>query len=356
MLLKNITLSNYRNYNALNLEFSAQGAVITGDNGIGKTNLLEAVYFLAFGRSFRTNHDYELIRFEQDFFRIQAMFSHNDSTVNITAAADRNSKSFKINSRPLEKMSELFAFFKTVYFSPSDLQIVMGSPAVRRLFLDQAISQYDGAYIDALRKFRHILKQRNALLKTEFSQQEKDSWDILFTDAADKVIMMRLAYLRKFKPLLIEKYQQFMLKKEYVDVNYKFSTHFRDDNYSRNELLLQLKKHKESEVLAQRTIMGPHLDDLVFLINGLDARIFASQGQARSLVIIARLVQALLISSHSSQKPLLMFDDVLSELDEARAMAFLELIKDNYQLLIATPFLSHYKNLDIPHIKLNDYI
>lgn len=356
MLLHSLEITDYRNYHALNLDFNSRGAIITGDNGIGKTNLLEAVYYLAFGKSFRTLHDQELIRFEKPFFRIKGGFLKGYENISISAAADKNNKIFKVNNVSLERLSELFLYFKTVYFSPADLNIVTGSPASRRLFLDQAIAQYDPVYLVNLRNFRHTLKQRNALLKSNFSKQEKESWDLQFVQASSLVIKQRLEYLQLFVPLLVEQYQQFIQNRETIHISYNYSFLLRQNEFSQSAFQEYLHKNEYQEKLAQRTLAGPHLDDLEFTINGINARSFASQGQARSLVIITRLVQAFLISSKLDDLPLLMFDDVLSDLDQTRASAILKLLQEKYQILIASPFLSHYKHLPLPVIDLKQVI
>ncbi len=355
MLLKSLEISNFRNYRALSLDIEPRGAIITGDNGTGKTNLLEAVYYLAFGKSFRTPHDLDLIRFSASYFRINGLFDNRNDRITISAAADRNNKIFKINNTSLERLSELFKYFKTVYFSPSDLDIVIGNPAARRLFLDQAIAQYDPEYLENLRNFRHILKQRNALLKSNYEQPEKNSWDHQYIESSRIIVSQRLNYLQEFIPLLLDQYRLFIHNKETVDITYQYSFPLKDGQFSSESFHRHLKKNEFQEKLAQRTLFGPHLDDLEFTINGNRARSFASQGQARSLVILIRLVQALLISKKSDNLPLLMFDDVLSELDQIRSKAILELLQDHYQILIATPFLSHYRDLSIPVIDLRNF-
>lgn len=356
MLLNSLEIIDFRNYRALDLDFDPRGAIITGDNGIGKTNLLEAVYYLAFGKSFRTAHDDELIRFSHPFFRVIGNFNRGNENISISAAADKNNKIFKINKVPLERLSELFRYFKTVYFSPSDLDIVTGSPASRRLFLDQAIAQYDPLYLENLRNFRHTLKQRNALLKTKYNRQEKETWDQQFAEASSRIIKQRLEYLEHFIPLLVEQYRQFIQNRETIHISYQYSFQLRQNEFSRSTFAEHLRKNEFQENLAQRTLSGPHLDDLEFTINGVNARSYASQGQARSLVIITRLVQALLISRNQADLPLLMFDDVLSDLDQNRAKAILQLLQDKYQILIASPFLSHYQHLPLPVINLKQVI
>jgi DNA replication and repair protein RecF len=356
LLLKTLNITSFRNYQKLDLDFDPRGAIITGENGSGKTNILEAVYFLAFGKSFRTAHDLELIRFHDDFFRINGCFFDKENEIYISAAADKNYKVFKINNAALQRLTELFGFFKTVYFSPADLEIVSGSPAVRRLFLDQAIAQYNPKYLEYLKNYRHILKQRNALLKSEFDSQEKKTWDDQFISAASMVYSLRFIYLDEFVPLLKEQYHTFISNCESVNLGYQFSFPHKNAEFCEEQFASQLKKYEFQEKMAQRTLLGPHLDDLNLFVNDLSARSFASQGQARSLVIIIRLVQALLISRNSCDLPLLMFDDVLSDLDQNRSKSILNLLQKDHQIIIATPFLSHYSQLDLPIIDIRDII
>ncbi|MCF7919837.1 MAG: DNA replication and repair protein RecF [Candidatus Cloacimonetes bacterium] len=352
MLLKSLELADFRNYNALRLDFDRLGAIISGDNGTGKTNLLEAVYYLAFGKSFRTALDSEIIRFDQNFFRIAGSFLHTEKKIVISAAADRNNKVFKVDNVSLARISELFKYFQTVYFSPADLQIITGNPGKRRLFLDQAISQYDAEYLVELRLFRQILRQRNALLKSRFQTSEKKSWDEQYLLSSRKVIEKRLTYLDEFIPLFKTYYAQLLQTREEVTILYTFGHNQKSPRFSVNEFQQQMTRLEKQEILLQRSLIGPHLDDLEFMINNRRARSFASQGQIRCLTIIARITQALLISRDQNDKPLLMFDDVLSELDNNRRNRILELLHGDHQVLIATPDLAAYNDLHLPIIPL----
>lgn len=351
MNILSLELTNYRNYSALGLDFPARGAIISGDNGRGKTNLLEAIYFLAFGKSFRTPHDQQLINFNSDYFLINSVFNKNDQEYHISAAANSKNKVLKINNRSLEKLSELYNYLKVVYFSPADLDIIYGSPSNRRLFLDQAISQYDPLYLDNLKQFRQILKQRNALLKQSYSKAEKKSWDEQFVSSSSMIIRQRQKYLQEFVPVLMKLYRQFIQEKESIELKYKYSMKLTKDNYTQ-DLTDFLAENEAQEKLAQRTLAGAHLDDLDFYIDQCYARNYASQGQARSLVIITRLVQALLISQNNDEKPILMFDDVLSELDDYRTRAILDLLNNNFQIFIATPSMNSYHDLNLEQIDL----
>lgn len=352
MHLKNLQLTNYRNFAALSLQFERKGALITGENGIGKSNLLESVYYLAFGRSFRTSQDNEIIHFDDSYFRISAQYQKDKKTVAISAAADKKSKMFKINDQPLERLSELFSHFQAVYFSPADIQIISGSPSIRRMFLDQAISQYDQDYLFSLRQYRQILRQRNALLKSTFSKEEKNSWDSQFVQSAEVIYNKRLSYLHNFSHLFKTYYKELLNIIESVNLNYVFSHVANKEIFEKDEFVNTLKRMEKQEIILQRTLIGPHLDDLEFLIEQKKARSFASQGQMRSLSIIARITQALMISKDSQSSPVLMFDDVLAELDSTRRESILALLKGRHQVLIATPDLDVYKSLDLPVIDL----
>ena len=356
MLIASLELTNFRNYNALRLDIDRLGAIITGDNGIGKTNLLEAIYYLAFGKSFRTLQDTEIIRFQENYFRISGNFINAGKNMTIAAAADKSSKIFKIDAVPLERISELFKYFQTVYFSPADLEIIVGNPGKRRLFLDQAISQYDAEYLYNLRQFRQVLRQRNAMLKSNFEKSEKDSWDEQYILSTKKVTEKRLDYLELFIPLFKKYYRKLLQTGEDVDMQYTFAHSQKASHFSASEFKQQLEKMEKQEIIMQRSLIGPHLDDLDFSINNRKARSFASQGQARCITIIARISQAILISRNNDQKPLLMFDDVLSELDSSRRKSILDLLQDDYQVVVATPDLAAYKDLKLPVIDIRKFI
>ena len=325
--------------------------MIHGKNGIGKSNLLEAISYFAFGKSIRNSKDTDLINFSKAFFRIEGKFSINDHEYHISAAADRKKKMIKLDDANISRISELYQYLKVVYFSPEDINIIGGPPSYRRNFIDQAISQYSFSYIELMRSYNRILKQRNALLKLDFDKSEKRSWDLQFAQLSSSIIEERLKYLKELIPLLIEYYKEISGNKELLSISYKYSFPYTGDDYY-DEILTHLQDSEKQEIQQERTLCGPHLDDISFIIDDHQARYFGSQGQKRSLSIAARLVQARLISKSSKEYPVLMFDDVLADLDKHRANKSMKLLGDRHQIFIASPNAELYKDFNLQMINL----
>lgn len=351
MEILSLKIQNYRNFAEREFEFEPEGALILGRNGAGKTNLLEAIAYLAFGKSFQNGKDAELINFSKAFFRLEGNFRIAENQHFIEAAADKLKKIIKIDEINISRISELYQFLKVVYFSPADINIIGGAPSYRRNFIDQAISQYSYQYINDLRRFNRILKQRNSLLKDKFDAAEKRSWDKQFAQLGAAVIEQRLSYLQKFIPILIEDYNRICGQREKLNVQYIYSFPRQEEDI-REDLLNHLEESVEQEIHYERSLCGPHLDDIELMIDAHPARAFASQGQKRSLSIAARLVQAHLITSQTQENPILMFDDVLSDLDNERSKEIIGLLKGTHQIFIATPNQEIYKDFNLKIIEL----
>jgi DNA replication and repair protein RecF len=254
----------------------------------------------------------------------------------------------------ITKISELYLLLKVVYFSPNDIEIAQGAPSVRRNFIDLAISQQNYNYLLLLKEYQQILKQRNALLKTEFNKDEKRTWDKRFIHKGAKIIETRIDYLRSFSKLLTENYNFISGENEVVNAEYVCSAPLNPHDSLKDRLTDHLDTIETQENHAQRSLFGPHLDDILFKINEKSFRYFGSQGQKRSLVISAGLAQAKMIDAVSSEFPVLIFDDVLSELDENRTKNIIELLSTTHQIFIATPNASQYSFIDLPTINMEN--
>jgi len=353
--INSVKLFNFRNFNSAEYFFKPEGNIFYGENGIGKTNLLEAISYFAFGKSFRAKSDSELINFGSPFFRVEGKFELRNQSFDIIIAADKKQKKINLNQIPIKRISELYKYLKVVYFSPGDIDIINLGPSVRRRFFDLAISQFDFLYLELLRKFHKILKQRNALLKSQFSSIEKKSWDDQFIKISVKLVQRRIMYLQEFAPLLCSYYSKIVNQKEPVSLKYSHSIHFDTDD--EKELLLQyqsfVRNNSEKEKIYQRTLFGPHLDDYLFMIFDKPAREFASQGQKRTLTISSRLAQANLIGKANGEYPIIMFDDILSELDKTRAENIINMLNNDHQIFIATPNKNLYRSFNLDFIKLD---
>lgn len=330
MKINSLKLINYRNFNQSTLAFKSRGAVIYGKNGTGKTNILESICLFAFGKSFKNAPDTDLINFGADFFRIEAEFEIGKEQINASAAADKAKKIFKINNNPIKRISELYSFFKIVYLSPDDIVLISGSASKRRQFLNQALSQSNSIYLNCFRNYFNILKQRNKLLKSSFEVKEKKIWDEQFVKAAIEVTKIRQEYIKIIAPIIQKKYKQISSSFEEIAIKYKSSFQTLDFD----EMIAILNSIEQKEIAYGHSLKGPHVDDIIFDINEHDSRKFGSQGQKRTLAIALKLAQAETVTTY---KPILMFDDVLADLDEERIKNVLSLLPEECQIFIATP-------------------
>lgn len=345
-------LRNFRNFSDVEFDFYKSGALISGENGTGKTNLLEAISFFAFGKSFRNCHDTDLINFSSDHLHIRGEFVKNEHILQFESGIEKNRKKISLNGSRINRTSNLYKFIKTVYFSPEDVEFLSGAPVFRRNFLDQALSQYSFSYLELLRRYSHILKQRNILLKTEYENAIKKSWDKQLINYGSKLIDCRLKYLDSFIPRLQKNYQCISANRENLSLKYRYSFPRRESESLSSDLEEYLEEIAGQEKETGHTLAGPHLDDLQFEIDNHPVRSFASQGQKRSTAISARLVQAEMIRVKDSETPILMFDDVLADLDKIRTRNIIKLLHSDHQIFIASPNAAIYKDFKLKEIKL----
>ena len=353
MVIRSIKLTNFRNFDQLTLNFEDEGSIFFGKNGIGKTNLLEAISYCAFGKSFRSHSDLDLIKLEQSYFQIRAEFIYHQKKFLLEAALDRKShKLIKVNNTRLARVSELYKYLKIVYFSQDDINLIEGAPKGRRQFFDMAISQSDFAYINLLKHYYQLVKQRNALLKTNYSPVEKRAWDNKIIEAAVSIINTRLTYLKKLNTQLQEHYQKIGYNAEEVLIRYQFSYPYTAEKPLADLLKEELKRVEPEERRYQRTMIGPHLDDFIFILDKRSINRFGSHGQKRCFVIAVKLALATLITSSDTDPTILIFDDVLADLDEKRAKAIIDSLGDKNQIFIATPTPSLYQSMKLPFIDM----
>ncbi|MCD4828452.1 MAG: DNA replication and repair protein RecF [Candidatus Cloacimonetes bacterium] len=353
MHISTVHLRHFRNYADRRFAFSSEGAVLCGPNGSGKTNLFEAMAYCAFGRSFRTRSDTELVSFGQDGFRVVCEAGWDGIEHTFEAGwTQGESKRIRLDGARVERIGDLYRWLRLIYFSPADIDIVNGAAGVRRRFIDQAVSQYSFAYVESYRRYLHVLRQRNALLKRQFAPREKQVWDGRFCEAAADLVRRRLLYFDTFIEQAGVFYRAISGASEQLDVRYLHSLPRDDEGGLAEQYIRQADRMAERETRYQRTLLGPHLDDMLLLLDGKPARQFASQGQQRSLSIALRLAQARLIESQAGEPPVLVFDDVLAELDAARAARVLELLDHRCQVFVARPDCTRDDGCDLPVINV----
>lgn len=354
MFVKKIVLKNFRNYHNTSLSFHPHVNIVIGDNAQGKTNLVEAIYTLAFGKSFRTNQDKELILIDALFTHISADVQKKNELIKMDFKFNsKQKKEIKINDLPLKKLAELIGRFNVVIFSPEDLQLVKGSPSIRRKYMDKSISQIFPNYYHLLIEFNKILKQRNNLLKSSYNKPPpKDMiliWDEQLAKVATKIIKYRLDFLSQLKITSEKIHKEISHDLEKLEIIYLSNylpKNLEDENlYDKiyNGILELLKDRLSLDLKRGYTSVGPHRDDLNFIINGIESKKFASQGQVRTIALSLKLSEISIIKNSLDENPILILDDVLSELDPIRQNQLIKYISDLQTFITTTEINSLMK-------------
>ena len=323
--IESIKLINFRNYKTLNINLNENMNIFIGKNAQGKTNLLESIYLCATGNSFRTNRDKELINFYKNEAYVGANVNLNGAKKLIEIKLDKNRKKrIKINKVELNNLKELNSGLNVVVFSPDDLKIIKDGPFERRNFLDSSISQIRPVYKYNLNKYNKILYQRNNLLKSNKPKSDiltlLEIFDLQLAKVGAELILARKDFLNKLSKETEVIHEKLTLEDEKLTLNYICNVDFLD--YNKNQIeenfLKSLKYSFKKDLFTGNTETGPHRDDIEIKINGLDTRAFASQGQQRTIVLSIKLSQMEIIYKENGVYPILLLDDVFSELDEER--------------------------------------
>lgn len=355
MIVSRIVLEHYRNYNQQVFDFLPEGSLLIGPNGVGKTNLLEALLYFSIGRSIHLYQDQDLIEHGFNYFKIAALALVNKQKLIYDILYQSESltkKQIQINHSPIKKTSELLNYLIINYLSPNDIHIVDGSPRIRRHFFDMIVSQYFPAYLQVLRHYNHIVYQRNALLKQGTNNELKDILDEQFISISVDILQYRLRYLQLYTPILKNTYQIISANQEVLSIDYQSRNHIFDTDNLALSLKKAIEKIAKKESLLQRTLVGPHLDDIQFMINQYPANRFASQGQKRSISIAVKLAHPNLMMQNMDTHPIIILDDILGNLDPNRIDKVFKVIPDRSQLFIASPDLSVQKWSTLPILLL----
>ena len=337
MILKQIHLTNFRNYESCALALNPAGNLIIAPNGYGKTNLLESIAYCGLGKSVHFHRDENLCRESADFFVVQGDFRQDlDTDLSLQISWSKGKKLVKINKLPVRQLSSIYECVKVIYSAPEDMNLVGGSPRFRRQHFDMAISQIFPAYISILRGYLHVVEQRNNLLKGAFEAAEKRSWDLRFVELLLEVVSYRRKFLELLNQAFAEQYPR--ISEQVRDIRLRYLCQLREDYPPDAEGVHKiLGEWADRERRYQRTLVGPHLDDYEFLLAGHNLKSFGSQGQKRITVIVLKLIQAALIERLTNVKPILLFDDVFAELDVLHTHRISEYVDHRYQIFIASP-------------------
>ena len=340
MEIKSIKLTNYRNYAKEVAYFSPTLNVLLGRNAQGKTNLLEAVYFCAVAKSPRTNKESELVKWNEESANILVDFKTNagDKKIDITLKK-RGKKIVKINKINILKVADLVGSIKCVYFSPDELKLVKDAPQDRRKFMDTDISQLSKNYFYLLLKYNKILESRNKLLKEQKDinalKETLPIWTMQLANVGAKIIIRRIRFLNKLKIYAKSSHSFLTDQSENLELNYQGLCGETEDEIEQ-KLLDELKKCEDKDIRLGYTTVGPHRDDIEMLVDGVDIRTFGSQGQHRTVALSLKLAELEIFKDECGEYPVLLLDDVLSELDMTRQARLLEKTREVQTILTTT--------------------
>ncbi|MBX9852416.1 MAG: DNA replication/repair protein RecF [Cytophagaceae bacterium] len=328
MHLKKIRLINFKNYKETELAFSPQINAFTGLNGSGKTNLLDAIYYLSLTKSAFHTNDAMSISHHEDFFRLEAVFDKAEQEYNVeTGFSNTQKKIFKVDKTSYEKIKDHIGKFPVVLITPFDTDVIREGSEERRKFFDNVFAQLDSEYLEHLLKYNHILKQRNSLLK-KFKEENKTdeillaAYDEPLIETAEKIYGRRKNFISDLQPLFENHYQSLAGKKEKVSLIYQ--SHLENKDFKS-----AYKASLPRDIFLERTSKGTHKDDYVFLINEMPLKNFGSQGQQKSFVIALKLAQFDLIHQVKKNKPILLLDDIFDKLDDERISQLLNMVAND---------------------------
>lgn len=336
-----MSLQNYRNYRTLSLDFDPNTNIFYGDNAQGKTNILEAVYVSGTTKSHRSSKDRELIHFSEEEAHICTFVEKNGIVHKIDMHLRRNrTKGIAIDGIPIKKASELFGIIHFVFFSPEDLSIIKNGPSERRRFIDVELCQLDKVYLYHLANYNKLVLQRNKLLKELYLHSDYREvlkiLDLQMIQYGSWIIKRRRIFIQELNEIIRTIHRQLSGEQEEIFLEYESNAdevHFAD----------QLKRNLDRDIRLKTTTTGPHRDDLSFLVNGVDIRKFGSQGQQRTAALSLKLSEIELVKKTVHDAPILLLDDVLSELDSNRQNYLLNSIQ-NVQTLITCTGLDEFIN------------
>lgn len=358
MIVKKLCLQNFLSYKEQDIIFGKGLNVVKGKNASGKTNLLESIYLSAIGKTARNTKDKDLLNWENNGsarVTIQVAKKYGDHKIEITINSF-GQKFIQIDEIPISKMGELMGAINIVFFSPDEMKLIKDSPVDRRRFLDISLSQQSKTYFYTLMKYNKLLQQRNKLLKEHKNKASlNDMLDIVHQSllpCVEYIVTRRKDFVEKLQPFANGQHQKITNGVEQLDISYETDKlDFDDIKKSMNQLYINnLEKDKRLEY----TSVGPHRDDLKIVAGGIDVRKYGSQGQQRTAVLSLKLAEIMMLEKSTGEYPILLLDDVLSELDVSRQKALLESVKDIQTIITCTEFESELVKYDYHEIHIKD--
>ena len=357
MRIKSLKLLYFRNYLSMNIDVHPSLNVLIGNNANGKTNIIESIFCLALGRSYRTKSDSECIMFGETATAMSCVVNKNNKNLDIMLGISNKGKSAKIAGVKKNKLTDFVGELNVVLFSPEDLQLVKGSPSLRREFINREFYQFSRIYHKYYLMYQHLLKQRNSYLK-DMRKNPKDEISLAYLETltfqlakvAIYITKERVSFVQDISKLTYKNMMNISNGQESLTIKYKSSVleslniaDVTEEGFTEENLTKVMMKKSFDDIMRGSTKIGPHQDDLGFYINDLDAKMYASQGQQRSIVLSLKLAEINYLKSKTGTYPVLLLDDVLSELDKNRQLKLLDAINENVQTFITTPSISDIK-------------
>jgi DNA replication and repair protein RecF len=328
MILDKLALINFKNFESFELDPAKKFNCFIGANGVGKTNLLDAIYYLSFSKSFLQGNDKQHIKHNEDFFMLNGKFSHNEQSEEIACTVKHGqTKIFKRNGKEYDKLSQHIGLIPLVYTAPLDINIVQNGSDIRRRFIDTVISQFNKDYLRNIISYQRALEQRNQLLKqfngrTQNDESALEIWDMQLATYGNEIFKHRMAFATDITPIFNKYYQNISQQREKLSLNYK------------SQLMLDsienlLLKTRSKDIMMQYTSTGIHKDDLEFMLGDNLLRKFGSQGQQKTFVLALKLAQFEYIQQKTQRKPILLLDDIFDKLDASRVEAIIKIVSND---------------------------
>ncbi len=343
MYISALKLANFRNFEQAEFTFDKDKTAVCGDNARGKSNLLEAIYFLAIAKSGRGAKDRHVLRWGANYFSVDAVVEREDQSLPIRIAYDSRvgKKRAYLKDHPLSRLSCLVGAFNAVLFSPEDVDLVLRDPLQRRRILDILVSQSNASYLSDLKHYYRVLAQRNRLLRDRRTQLLSDPaqlapWDAQLAEHGARIIQHRMDALDETQPMIEAYYRRIASTSEQLHTVYRSLVPPAKRDQGREILASALDERRAEEVGLGFTLSGPHRDNLVFTLDGRGAHQFASQGQLKSVLLAWKLAEGAFLEARTQRRPVLLMDDIFSELDRSRALSLMDLVTSFGQVVLTS--------------------
>lgn len=334
MIIKSLELADYRNYESLELQFDKRTNILYGDNAQGKTNILEAIYVAATTKSHKGSKDKEIVNFEKEEAHIRTYIEKENVETRVDMHLRKSkSKGIAVDGKKLKKAADLLGLCNVVFFSPEDLGIIKNGPAERRRFIDMELCQLDSIYLYNLNNYSKIVNQRNKLLKDMFMnpdlKETLNIWDMQLVSYGSKIIERRRIFVEQLNEIIYDIHKKLSGDKEELRIVYEPNVEIEDFEKS-------MRDRRDRDIKAKMTTVGPHRDDFSIMVGQVDIRRFGSQGQQRTAALSLKLSEIELVKKITKDSPVLLLDDVLSELDSNRQNYLLNSIGDIQTIITCT--------------------